>query len=256
MSEWRNLSISAWLLFAAPSALAADVPTPLGEPATTEGARADREYEEAILAIRQAMFPAGERVENWNVGGADVEKAIRARGADKYYLLESDSSAGSTLVSIFTERPIADFAPPTWRVAASFGTAETPLANPSVTFGFLTPRFVMAGRADGRRSGDSDCSDKIGHAILYEVPGAPRSPEDEDMPDLMAGMMLAMEGQTVCSRYDGSPEEGYSVRNFLPDGRLLLNPDRSVPAARAAIVPAAPVDSLIKPPPPTPATQP
>lgn len=256
MAVRRNWLIAMALLTAPIAAAPADVPTPLGEPATTEGAKADRDYEEAIRALREIMLPAGDRVENWDVGGADVEAAIRARGADGYYLLESDPSDGTTILSILTDRPIADFAPSEWRVAESHGSAETPVENPSVTFGYLTPRFVMSARAGSRRIGTADCTDRMSHAILYEVPGAPQTPEDEGMADMFRGIMVAMEGQTVCSRYDGSPEQGYSVRNFLPDGRRLLNPDRSIPAGRAAIVPAAPVDSLIKPPPPAPPTKP
>ncbi|MGZ8999427.1 MAG: hypothetical protein ACXW2T_11295, partial [Allosphingosinicella sp.] len=92
---------------------------PVGEIAPAEGARPDRDYEEAIRALREAMFQPGERVENWDVGGADLEGAVRAMGAEKYYVLESDASDGSTLLSILTSRPIADFAPASWRIAKS-----------------------------------------------------------------------------------------------------------------------------------------
>ena len=252
----RNLLIAAVLLAAPLAGTPAEVPTPLGEAVVSESARIDREYEEAIRGLREAMLQTGDPVQNWDVGGADVETAIRALGADKYYLLETDPADGTMVVSILTERPVADFAPATWRVAESFGSAETKLESPTVSFVVMTARYVVGGRAGTRRARDAACTEKIGHAILYEVPGAPSTPEDADMPDIFAAMMLALEGQTICSRYDGSPDKGYSVRDFLPDGRLLLNPDRSVRAGRAAIVPAAPVDSLIKPPPPPPATPP
>jgi hypothetical protein len=185
-----------------------------------------------------------------------VEGVIRAMGAEKYYALETDTSAGSSMLVILTDRPIADFAPAAWRVAADYGSAETELANPSLGFGYLTARYVLATRNDGRRVRDADCSDRIGHAILYEVSGAPEAPEDKDIPDLFTGLMLAAEGQTVCARFDGDREKGYSVLYFFADGRQLLNPDRSIQANHATIIPAAPVDSLIKPPPPAPATPP
>ncbi|MGZ8999426.1 MAG: hypothetical protein ACXW2T_11290 [Allosphingosinicella sp.] len=125
-----------------------------------------------------------------------------------------------------------------------------------MTFGHLSPRFVLAGRANSRRVRDVICGDKIGHSILYEVPDAPRSPADKDIADMFEALLLATEGQTMCGRFDGDPEKGYTARTFLPDGRLLLNPDRSESAGRATIVPAAAVDSLIKPPIEAPPRQP
>ena len=81
------------------------------------------------------------------------------------------------------------------------------------------------------------------------MPVAPPVSEDNELPEFFQGFMLAADGYTLCSRYDGDRVTGYTVRTFLPDGRLVLNPDRTVPSSRIAIVPAAPVDSLIKPPP-------
>ena len=254
MAGLHNFLVAAAMLAAPLAAASADVPTKLDETAATEGS--NRELEDAVRAIREAMFPAGERVENWDVGGADVEGVIRAMGAEKYYALETDTSAGSSTLVILTDRPIAYFAPAAWRVAATHGAADTELANPSLGFGYLTSRYVLVTRHNGRRVRDADCSDQIGHAILYEVPGAPEAPEDKDIPDLFTGLMLAAEGQTLCARFDGDREKGYSVRYFFADGRQLLNPDRSISANRATIVPAAPVDSLIQPPPPAAATPP
>ena len=254
MSAPKHLLIAAAMLAAPLAAASADVPTKLEELAPSEGS--DREIDEAIRALRQAMFPAGERVENWDVGGADLEGTVRALGADKYYVLETDSSDGSSSVSILTDRPITDFAPADWRILQSYGSAETDLEGPSLAFSHLSPRYVLAGRANGLSAGSADCSNRIGHAILYEIPGAPETPEDKDISDMFAGLILAIDGQTLCARFEGDREKGYSVRYFLPDGRLLLNPDRSVPSARASIVPAGPIDSLIKPPPPAPATPP
>ncbi|HEY5721351.1 MAG TPA: hypothetical protein VIT45_03425 [Allosphingosinicella sp.] len=254
MAFIRNFLLVAALIGAPLGGVSADVPTKLDELGPTEKTSSDAEAEKAIRQLRDLMFPAGERVEDWDVGGADPEKAVRAMGADKYYLLETDASDGTSVVSILTGRPISDIAPAGWRAIKSYGDAGTQLANPSVAFGYLTQRFVLAGRANGIRMRDADCSNKVGHAILYEVPGAPEAPEDKDIPDMFDGLMLAIGGQTLCARFDGDREKGFSVRYFLPDGRQLLNPDRSVPDGRVAIVPAAPIDSLIKPPPPSSAT--
>lgn len=256
MALRHTLAIALTLLAAPFSLSRAEVPTPIGEIEQAGTTGSDREYQEAIRALRQAMFPPGERVENWDVGGADLEGAVRAMGADRYYVLETDASDGSTQLSILTARPISDFAPASWRIAKSYGSHETKLENPALTFGYVSPRFVLVGRANSWRARDVICGDKIGHAILYEVPDAPRSPGDADIADMFEALLVATEGQTLCGRYDGDPKKGYTARTFLPDGRLVLNPDRSAPAGRASIVPAAPVDSLIKPVIEAPATKP
>ena len=254
MSTIVRLLIAGTLLAAPLTVSRSEVPELPGQAAPAEKPFSDADSEKAIRQLRDLMFPAGERVEDWDVGGADPEAAVRAMGADKYYLLETDASDGTSIVTILTARPISEIAPSGWRVVKSYGAVDTPLDNPSVAFGYLTPRFVLAGRGNGIRTRDADCSNTIGHAILYEVPGAPEAPEDRDIPDLFDGLMLAIDGQTLCARFDGDPKKGFSARYFLPDGRLLLNPDRSVPASRVEIVPAAPIDTLIKPPPPAPAT--
>lgn len=252
MSKPRNTLIVLAIFWAPLAASFAEVPDRVDSP---EQVRSDAEAREAVRALREMIFPGGERVEGWDVGGADPEAAVRAMGADKYYLLETDASDGTSILTILTARPISEIAPSGWRVVKSYGAAETPLDNPSVAFGHLTSRFVLAGRSNGIRTRDADCSSKIGEAILYEVPGAPEAPEDKDVPDMFDGLMVAIDGQTLCVRFDGDPKKGYSARYFLPDGRQLLNPDRSIAASRVEIVPAAPIDTLIKPP-PAPATTP
>ena len=252
MSRPRNTLI-ALAIFGAPLApSAAFVPTTAEQPAQDQS---QAEAEEAIRALREMILPAGERDENWDVGGADIEKALRDLGPDRFYLLKTGAPDGATLVSIMTDRPIADFAQSEWRVVDTYGSAETVLENPGLTFGYLSPRYVLGGRTNSRRVRSASCSDGITHAILYEVPGAPESADDKELPDFFRAMMLAIEGQTLCSRADGDPSKGWSLRQYFPDGRLLLNPDRSIPSDRVTIVPAAPVETLIKPPsPPAPAT--
>src|SRR5688572_27465038 len=176
MSAKRNLLFFAAVLAVPLTGLSA-VPAPLEKPVTS-----DRDVEDAIRSLREMLFKPGELVEKWDVGGADPKGDLRAMGADKYYLLESGPE-GSMSIGILSSRAIADFAPPAWRVVETYGSPDTPVENPSVAFAHLTARYVIAGRGNNRRVKDVDCSDKVGHALLYEVPGAPESPEDKDMPE-------------------------------------------------------------------------
>ena len=71
------------------------------------------------------------------------------------------------------------------------------------------------------------------------------------MPVYFRMTIQAMEDQTMCVRADGDEQNGYRLRYFLPDGRLLpeLNEGNEI----TRIVPAAPIDTLLEPPPePTP----
>lgn len=254
MISARNILVGAALLAAPLTLSQAAVPEKPGDVAAAGEPASDVESKKALRELRDLLFPAGERDENWNVGGADIEKALRELGPDKFYLLKTGAPDGGTLVSIMTDRPIAEFAQREWRVVDAYGSADTVLENPGLTFGYLSPRYILAGRTNSRRVRTAACADGISHAILYEVPDAPESADDEDLPDFFRAMMLAAEGLTLCRRADGDPSKGWSIRQYFPDGRLLLNPDRSIPADRVTIVPAAPIDSLIKPPPPPPAT--
>jgi hypothetical protein len=254
MASFRKFLIAAALTGAPLASLPALVPTQVDQSAVARS-EAEREYQDALRSLREAILPAGERDENWDVGGADIEKAIRDLGVDKFYLLRTGSPDGAALVTVVTDRPISDFAQREWRVVDTYGSADAVLENPGLTFGYLSPRYVLGGRTNNRRVGSAACADGISHAILYEVPGAPESAEDKDLPEFFKAMMLAIEGQTLCSRADGDASKGWSMRQYFPDGRLVLNPDRSIPSDRITIVPAAPVGTLIKPPlPPAPAT--
>jgi hypothetical protein len=106
---------------------------------------------------------------------------------------------------------------------------------------------VFASRGQYQRRGEIDCTAGITNALLYEVPGAAASPDDEAIPIMFRMLILAMEGQEVCVRADGDAVRGYRSRTFLPDGRLL--PELTGESV-TTIVPSAPIDRLIAPPPP------
>lgn len=190
--------------------------------------------------LRDRLLQPGERVAQWNVGGDDPDAEIRRRGAERHYMLSHGDDGDS--VGILTSRPITELAPEAWRVIDSYGEADAPLDSPQVDFQHISPRYVFASRTQWRRRGDVDCTDGITNALLYEVPDAPTSAEDDSLPIMFRLLILALEGQELCVRSDDNGRGGYSSRIFLPDGRLLpeLTPDGPM-----EIVPAAPVDRLI-----------
>ena len=202
-------------------------------------------FRAAIAEIRAVMLRPGDRVEGWDVGGADLDAEIRARGPDRYYSLTSGDRG--TSVGILTDRPIRDFMPAGWRVVDSFGSGIANLDNVEVGFEALSPRFVVGMRGALRRVNDVVCFDSIDHALLFELPGAPSRADDDMMPVYFRMTILAMEDQTMCVRADGDERNGYRLRYFLPDGRLLpeLNDGNEI----TRIVPAAPIDTLLEPPP-------
>jgi hypothetical protein len=199
---------------------------------------------QTVATMRESMYGPGPAVAGWNVGGADPDSQARAAGAETHWLHLTGGDEGPSVVML-TRRGIADFAPATWRIADSYGTGAAAIDNPFVQFAYLTPRYVLAVRAGGRRVGTADCSDPISHAILYEVPGAAESPADEDMPLVFRIAILAGENQVVCTRYDRDGA-AYRLRAFLPDGRSL--PQLDDEGERLRVVPAAPLESLLRAP--------
>jgi hypothetical protein len=229
------------LLLAAPAAAQKpdNPPAAQGEPEEEQALLAA--LQEAVAQMRQEMFAPGAAVPGWNEGGANPDADLRAAGADDhYYLLTSEDG---TEVVMMTRRPIADFAPAGWRVVDTYGSASSSLDNPFVQFIPLSAHYVMGVRANGRRVGSVDCTDPIENAVLYEVPEAPETEDDETLPFYFRIALLASEGQSTCTRYDRDGE-GYRFRTFLPDGRSLpqLNDDGD----RMTIVPAAPLGRLLR----------
>jgi hypothetical protein len=195
----------------------------------------------AVTAMRTELFAPGPPVEGWNQGGADPDSDLRAAGADShFFLLRSDDGPS---VVLLTGRSIAALAPEEWRIADSYGSSAVRLANPFVQFMAITPRYVLAVRANSRRVASVDCADPVANAILYERPDAPESPRDVDVPIWFRLALLAAEDQVVCSRYD-PVGEGYRIRAFLPDGRSL--PQLDDDSERVTIVPAAPLETLLR----------
>lgn len=230
------------LLAAAPAAAAAK-PTAEAPEAPSE-AEVLAQLRAAVEAMRQELYRPGPLVPGWNVGGADPDRELLAAGADRHYFLLRAAGEPPSVI-ILSDRRIADFAPSAWRVVDSYGSATDAVERPFVQFSHLSPRFVIGTRANGFRRDNVDCSDGIAHALLYELPGETTTEEDEAAPMMFRLALLAMEGVTTCTRYEGSRAAGWSTRPLLPDGR-------SLPALEArggerlSIVPAAPVDQLMQ----------
>ncbi len=196
---------------------------------------------EMVASTRAEMFAPGPEVPGWNEGGEDPDAALRRAGADDHVFLIT--SPDGPAVVMLTRRPVSDFAPADWTIVDSYGSSATTLANPFVQFISLTSHYVIGLRASSRREASVDCADPVANAILYEVPGAPVSSRDDDMPIWFRIALLAAEEQVVCSRYERAGD-GWTSRAFLPDGRSLPGLDDE--GERISIVPAGPVDELLR----------
>jgi hypothetical protein len=216
-------------------------------PAAAQPASEDEEMvtqlRAAVGALREEIFRPGPPVEDWNVGGADPDAELTAAGADRHYFLLT-AQDGDKSVVILTDRPIADFAPAAWRMVDSYGAAREAVARPFVQFSRISPRYMVATRSNGFRRDNIDCSDRVSHAYLYALPSETTTEDDAMAPMMFRLGLLAMEGMTTCTRYSGSRAEGWAVRPLLPDGRSL--PSLETPAERLTIVPAAPIDELMR----------
>jgi hypothetical protein len=220
----------------------------ISAPVLAQGVEAEAlaQFRTQVERMRAELLRPGERVEGWDRGGADPDAALRALGAERFYQLSR--GVDGTGVTILTARPIRDFAPAGWRVVDSYGIADERLEYPQVDFHPLSDRYVVASRSSSWRQNDAGCFRNLSHALLYERPNAVESPDDSAMPMFFRMIILAMDGQTICTRTDGDRTSGWRSRFFLPDGRAL--PALTDNNDLLTIVPAAPIDTLVRAVPP------
>jgi hypothetical protein len=233
MRKTSSLIVAALLLAAPPAAPAQS------DPANPEAAFAD--LRAMVERLRTELFAPGARVPGWDRGGANPDAELRAAGADSHFFAISDSSGQG--VAILSARPIASFAPASWRVVDTYGSSATRLGNPAIGFEALSARYVIAVRANSRRSNDVDCVEPIANATLYEIPDAPRARDDEAIPIMFRVLLLAVEGRTICTRYDGSRAAGWRGRVFDTEGHSLPALDDA--RERITIIPAGPIERLV-----------
>jgi hypothetical protein len=199
------------------------------------------QVQQMVETVRGQMLQPGERVSGWDRGGANPVADLRATGADGHYFrLRGPHGDG---IGILDGRSIASVAPPAWRVIDTYGSAAAEADNPWVQFEALSARFIIAMRAEIERRGDVDCASRITDATLYERPDAPVSEADDSVRLLFRVLLLAIEDQTVCTRYEGNREEGYRSLSFLPDGRSLPIVNQDV--GHMTIIPAGPIEQLV-----------
>ena len=237
--------LALFALLLVPAAPAQAKPDLSAQPPSGDDAALEQ-FRAAIADLRAAMLRPGERVAGWDRGGADPDAELRALGADRFYFLNRGDDGDG--VTILTDRPIADFAPSGWRVVDSYGSAGERLETPQVDFLPISERYVMATRLHSWRQNDAGCIRNLSHALLYEIPGAPARTDDEMVPMMFRMMILAVEDQTVCVRNEGNRAQGWRSRFFLPDGREL--PELNDADHLITIVPAAPVERLVRAAPP------
>lgn len=233
------------LAFLAAGLLAAASPPAAAQEVT--GFMTLEQMQEAVSRMREALYAPGDAVPGWNRGGADPDAELRAAGADRFYYLVH--SAGGDAVAILGDRPFASLIPAEWRVVDTYGDSAAAVTNGVVQFEPLSDRYVVAVRAGTERRGGVDCVAGITNATLYERPGRTARPADADIPLFFRLALLAAEGQTVCTRYEGDRASGWRSRAFTAEGRRLPGLDDEF--ERITIIPAGPIDSqLVYRPPP------
>lgn len=191
--------------------------------------------------MRADVMQPGELVPNWNVGSADPLRDLREMGGEAHYLFSRTEDADS--LAIASDRAIVDFAPDDWVVVDSYRFHNPALTNAAVEFVPLSHRFVFGMRSAPRRVGDVDCWDNLDHALLFYRPGAVGSPADDHAWEDFRVIILALEDQDLCVRYEGSRDDVYTSQTFAPDGRRL--PRLDSPGEEAWIVDARSIDHYV-----------
>lgn len=223
------------LLAAAPAAAAQEQAAQAGPAA---------EIQSIVDRMRTELMAPGDIVPGWDKGGADPDSELRAKGADKFYFVSEEG--GSRDVLILTDRRISDFAPEGWQAIDSYGSPVDYAENPVLEFAALDGDHAVGLRAGTYRENGIDCTKTPVHAILYRRSGAAQEPGEDEIPPgfLFRILMLGLEGQVICSRSDPLPGGGWRIRALRPDGRdlkMLNEKPRTL-----TIVPAAPIDQLVR----------
>ena len=230
--NWITIVAALGIALASPAA---------AQPSTTP---LPAELKALVDNARAELLKPGAVVAGWNVGGADPNAEIEARGAERHYFVE-ESDDGEIDVSIRTPRRIDALAPARWQPIDSFGSAIDYVERPLVSFSPVGTRYAIGARSGEWRENGIDCGKGPAHAILYELPdGAKDSVARDEAIMLFRITMLAIEGQTICARHVGTAGEGWRTRLMLRDGRDL--PELNKSQSRLRIVPAAPVETLMK----------
>lgn len=235
------LAAAAWTMCVAPVAAQPEpfAPEAAGEP-LSEG-EVVAQLQRAVEALREELFRPGARLDAWDRGGADPDSELIAAGAERHFFLIRSEESPSVI--ILSSRRISEFVPDSWRAVDSYGSPVDAVDRPFLQFSSISPRYVVATRSNSSRRGAADCTDRTSHAMLYELPGEAMTEQDETAPLMFRLGMLALEGQTVCTRYDGDRSAGWRMRAFLPDGTSLPTLERA--DDRLTIVPAGPLDRLM-----------
>lgn len=228
------IPIAAAAAFVCAPVMAAQTPTQ-AQPA---------ELKTLVDTARAELLKPGPVVAGWNVGGADPNAELALRGADKHYFLEEHED-GDADVSIPTTRRIDALAPAAWRAIDSFGSPIDYVERPTVSFSPVGTRYAIGARSGEWRENGVDCGKGPSHAILYERPEGPKEDLGRDEAIMLFRItMLAIDGQTVCVRHEGNARDGWRSRLMLRDGRDL--PELNKGSSRLRIVPAAPLETLVK----------
>lgn len=197
---------------------------------------------QAIDEATELMFKPGELDPNWNKGGVDLEKAVKAK--PNQALLEVDND-GERSILLYSEKPMVDFVPPEWELIAEIGndTAQTDDTRP-IEISELEGGYYVASRSTYERVGDAFCSPVPATAQLYKVKGASKPEMSPEIAKFIFHKLLdRAKPYTVCTRHD-VVGIGYRARFFFKDGRSL--PVFDDMTGIATIVPLRPTAELFK----------
>jgi hypothetical protein len=115
----------------------------------------------------------------------------------------------------------------------------------NITAAIVDGQAIFTSWGSQRRVGKAFCSTGELGGLQLRDPRLPAGEFPDEVADLMLeGMHRRVGAMTICWRYDREGE-AYRVRYFLPDGRTL--PRFDADDERVRIVPAAPLDRLLKP---------
>ncbi|MDQ4087037.1 MAG: hypothetical protein M3177_03335 [Pseudomonadota bacterium] len=184
-----------------------------------------------------AMFERGERVENWQQIGVDIERIVAAREGGLAGNMTEATNPFGVQRTYFTDRPLSSILPPQLRLLARYGPT---VAGEGVRLEIANvgPRTLLVMRARYQRQGLARCQ-VMTETFLYSDPSIAAT--QADMGSVMLGLVFARRTDALglCFTVEEREPERYVYRSFDRAGHRLPQLDAGQPPLR--IVPFAPV---------------
>ncbi len=198
---------------------------------------ADGEMAEMFDGVLAGRMTRGERVENWQDRGVDLEQEAAARTGGLAGNMTDAASHFGVQRTYFVGHPLETLLAPDLQPIGRYGPVVEG-ADIDIEIGHVSPRLVMVMRAENRRVGRAYCSHRT-ETILYSDPRIAATQADTIAFFSIRHIAERFDRLGICFGTEETEPGVYVTRTFDREGHRLPQMDEDQPLFR--IVPFAPL---------------